>query len=159
MRRGWGVFHVRGSSDILAEQVVVMIIKGGNIDIQRLAEEMAVPQFGAIKLFRREVWVGVESRQIGRPVRQYPDQTQEIEILLGVGRRAQGVRKSGPDGLLLAGRPEKPCAWFRIGAGKIGPKQFRAYDQRKAAIHQPDFILHERREEIVGPLEGQELQP
>src|SRR5580692_10288679 len=58
-------FQVRLSHDVLAEKVVVMVVKSRDVDVEFLSEETAVTEFVTVELFRREIGIGVESREIG----------------------------------------------------------------------------------------------
>ena len=73
MHRGRVGLEISRSRDILAEEIVIVVIEPGEIDIEVLAQQTAVAQFVAIELFRSEVGIGVEAREIRRSVRQCLD--------------------------------------------------------------------------------------
>src|ERR1022692_3645987 len=90
-----------------------MVIKAGNAKSEFTAQKTPVTGFIAVQLFRREVGVGIESREIGCPVRGRPDIAEEIKVLLGIGRGSPGVCKRRPNALMFVGSPKKPRTWFR----------------------------------------------
>src|SRR6185312_17116008 len=92
---------------VLAKEIVIVVVESRDIDIDCFAENAAIAELIAIELFRREVWVGVETREIGRSIRCRRDVAGEIEVFLDIGRRSHSVRKSRPHGLLVSGRPQE----------------------------------------------------
>ena len=136
-----------------------MVIESGYIDIDFLAQEAAISELIAVQLFGREARVGVESCEIRRTVGRVANIAQEVKILLGIGRRAYGVRESGPDGLVFAGCPEQAYAGLEVYvAGEIGLQHFRSQNQRQSLFHQLDLVLDERGSQIIGSLVRNELQ-
>src|ERR1700733_1830821 len=97
---------VRLSGYVFTKKIVVMVVKTSDIYVEFFAEDTAVAQLIAVQLFWRKVGVGVEARERRRAVGRCANVAQEIEIFLRIGRSAQGVRESCPDGLVFARCPE-----------------------------------------------------
>src|ERR1700733_1840962 len=98
------------SHNVFAKEIVIMVIKPGDIDIEFTAQDAAIAEFIPIQLLWREQWIGIKSREKRCAVRRGPFISQEIEVFLGIRGSAQGMRKSRPNRLLLAHRPKKSDA-------------------------------------------------
>ena len=130
-------FQERLPGYVLAEKVMVVVIKTCDIDIELTAQQPAIAEFVTIELFGSEIWIGVETSEEWDAIRRGGNVAGEVEVRLGIRRRPQGMCKGRPDGLLFGRCPEEAGAGLQLDPlpvklvrSSFVPRSARAGDPR-----------------------------
>src|SRR5882672_9724408 len=109
------------STDLSAQQVVVVVIKRRNIEIDLGGHQTAVPGFVADKTLRgkfsiadgayKQQWIGA-------------DQPGSLKVFLDPGRGAHGPRDGRPHRLPRTWRPQQPHRWLNLEPGVVVMYEF-----------------------------------
>src|SRR5271156_908137 len=105
--RGRGrVLDVGRAGDVFAEEIVVLVEKSCEVDIDIAADEAAIAEFVSVKFFGFKIRIGVETGEKRQAVGLVSANIAgEKEVAFAVGGRAQGAGNCQPEGLRGGGCP------------------------------------------------------
>ena len=116
-----------GLLDPYPAQLVVIVIKGGQVDGQLVGRGEAVAQFISLQYFRVEIFVGLQGYLQGQAHGQRGRRLYETDQSAAVfhsGRSPDGAGHGSPDPVLISGGKEQPGAGLKLIAGIVVMFQF-----------------------------------
>src|SRR5712692_252292 len=133
--------------------MIVVVVKRGDVQMERGSQKAPITGLVAQQMFRREFSVADEANK-GRWIRG--DQAREPVFIVYTRGRAHGTRKAGPYGLPRGWNPQEPCARLNLKTGVDVVQQLRPDRDGELLPDDRDFILDESAVELIRAVIGRE---
>src|SRR5467141_2055814 len=130
-----------------AQEMIVIVVKGCDVKMQRGAQQGPISGFIAQQMFRRELSVADDAKE-GQWTRC--DQAGEQIVFLDAGGSAHGAREASPYCLPSGWSPQEPRARLNLKTGVDVVQKLRPGRDGELLPDNRDFILHESAVELVG---------